>query len=80
MDFDKGFIQGMITVTMRTGEETIILRNFVKSLKKLLRNKNIIITTYNEKQERLLSDPNIYEKVQEYINIEVQEIYQKFSH
>lgn len=81
IDFDKGFIPGIITVTMRSGEETIILWNFVKSFKKLLKNKNIIITTYNEKLECLLSDPNIYEKVQEHnISNEVQKIYQKFSH
>lgn len=43
MGFDKSFIQGMITATMRTGNETTIPRRYVKAFEKS-RIKNVTIT------------------------------------
>lgn len=73
--FDKSFVQGIITVTICSKDETILVRRYVKALEKLPKNKNVTITkpdiniyknTY-EKIELPLGDPNTYVKNQEHI-------------
>lgn len=58
-NFDKGFIQGMTTVTMSTGDKTTIPKRYVKTLEKSSRNQNITIT-WKKKGGAIILNGNTY--------------------
>lgn len=61
-NFDKGFVQGIITATIGTGDKATLPQGYVKALEKLSRHKNITIITPNEEGDVIILATNIYNK------------------
>ena len=73
-DFEKGFIQGIITSSLSSTNETSLPRRYITALKNLSKRQDITITssdkgggivimntnTYNDKMMDLLNDTNTY--------------------
>ena len=76
-EFERGFIQGLISATLSTENEYTLPKRFVSAIQNLSQNKDLVIspadkgggvvvmntTDYNEKMLSHLNDENTYEKV-----------------